>query len=85
MANCICTQYINKHGFGNCAKLDLKNHIFNGKKICYVDLPSKCPDLRRSFTNKGKKLSSKACEYDQERSLRERLGISNSLTGIFLS
>lgn len=82
MVNCICTQHVNKYGFGNCTALNLNKHTFHRKKVCYVDPPSKCPDLKRSFTNKDKRLSAKACEYEQERKVRVRLGIVNSLAGM---
>ena len=81
MSDCSCSSFVNKWGFGNCSKLNLEKHRFHGKRVCYVDPPSNCPDLRGSITNKDKKLSAEACINEEERKVRSRLGISNSLAG----
>ena len=81
MNNCICNQYVNRFGFGNCTNLSLKRHKFYGQNICYVNLPSQCPDLSRSVTDNDKSTSVLACTYEDERKTREHLGIPNSLKG----
>ena len=84
LADCSCTNYINKYGFGNCTVLDLKPHKFHGKKVCYVDPPSNCPDLRGSVTNKGKQLSAIACTFEEEGEVKEPSKTSTSLSGEIL-
>ena len=56
--DCTCTNFINKYGYGNCAKRDGK---FSEKYTCYVYQPSKCRDLVRSETDPEKQVSAKAC------------------------
>ena len=84
LADCSCTNYVNKYGFGNCTILDLKPHKFHGKKVCYVDPPSNCPDLRGSVTNKGKKLSAIACTFKEEGEVKKPSKTSTSLSGEIL-
>ena len=84
LADCSCTNYINKYGFGNCTVLDLKPHKFHGKKVCYVDPPSNCPDLRGSVTNKGKQLSAMACKVNEEREVKDPSKVPTYLSGEIL-
>ena len=84
MKNCTCNEYVNRYGFGNCSKLNIKRHKFYGKNICYVNLPSQCPDLNKSVTDIDKSISVMACTYDDERKTREHLGIPNTLKGNYV-
>ena len=56
---CTCTDYVNKNGVGNCKKGETR---FNNEDVCYVSLPSTCPDLKKSQTDSSKFLSAVACQ-----------------------
>jgi len=55
---CICTKLVNEEGFGNCNKRFLP---LGNRTVCYVSMPSNCPDLFSSETIPGRKLSAQAC------------------------
>ena len=59
LLDCSCIDYINKQGYGNCAKVN--RFKFGGKPACYVNLPSTCSDIKDSSTDPGKKWSAEAC------------------------
>ena len=63
---CTCIEYINKNGVGNCTKSWQENR-FNNQNVCYVALPSSCPDLKNSRTDAGKFLSAVACHGSNRR------------------
>ena len=51
---------INRHGQGNCQ--GNPSNVFRGKKICYVNQPTTCPDAKESRgSNPGEKFSARAC------------------------
>ena len=56
---CTCINFVNKNGVGNCK---MGENRFDNKNVCYVALPSSCPDLKNSRTDAGKFLSAVACE-----------------------
>ena len=59
-AGCTCKDLIDNDGQGNCQ--GNTSYTF-GKKICYVNQPTTCPDARENtWTKPGEKLSAKACE-----------------------
>jgi len=55
---CSCTDYVNKHGFGQCKK---KSSRLDNKVACYVNLPTTCTDKIQSTTDADKWLSHEAC------------------------
>ena len=57
---CTCTDYVNENGVGNCTGEGEKR--FNNEPVCYVSLPSNCPDIKISTTDGGKFLSAMACK-----------------------
>ena len=54
LCGCTCSDYKYK-GYGNCEK------DYNEGKMCYVHLPTTCPDALDSNFVPGKKISWKAC------------------------
>ena len=61
---CKCTTYVNKYGVGNC-EMNEKRFEKN-ENVCYVSLPSSCPDLKKSNTDAGKFLSAVACRTNEK-------------------
>merc|ERR1711962_1671732 len=58
--SCTCKDLINRHGQGNCQ--GNPSNVFRGKKICYVNQPTTCPDAKGSRgSNPGEKFSARAC------------------------
>ena len=51
--------FVNKNGIGNC---QMGEKRFYNRNVCYVSLPSSCPDLKNSSTDAGKFLSAIACQ-----------------------
>ena len=51
---CACKNLVSG-GYGNCRKK------IDGKRLCYVKLPSSCSDLKESASNTGEKWSLEAC------------------------
>jgi len=58
-APCTCIDFVNKNGVGDC---QMGENRFDNKNVCYVALPSSCPDLKNSRTDAGKFLSAFACQ-----------------------
>jgi len=56
---CACIDFVNKNGIGNC---QMGEKRFYNENVCYVSLPSSCPDLKNSSTDAGKFLSAIACQ-----------------------
>ena len=56
---CTCIDHLNKNGIGNCQAGEKR---FQNEIVCYVALPSSCPDLKKSNTDKGKFLSALPCK-----------------------
>ena len=64
---CTCIDYLNKNGIGNCQTGEKR---FPNEVVCYVALPSSCPDLKKSNTDKGKFLSAFPCKnYNKKSSI----------------
>ena len=62
--SCTCIDYLNKNGIGNCQTVEKR---FPNEVVCYVALPSSCPDLKKSNTDKGKFLSALPCKHDNKK------------------
>ena len=58
---CLCKDFINSGGRGNCLT-DSQSNKHNGRKMCYVVQPSGCSDLVDSGANPGEKFSEEACD-----------------------
>ena len=63
---CKCNEFVDANGYGNCLK------EINGTKVCYINQPSSCNDLKYSNSIPEKKISAEACSgnsvcksYDQ--------------------
>ena len=63
--DCTCIDYVNKNGVGNCQGKGEKR--FHNVHVCYVSLPSNCPDLKISKTDANKFLSAVACNTNKKR------------------
>ena len=62
---CTCIDHLNKNGIGNCQAGEKR---FQNEIVCYVALPSSCPDLKKSNTDKGKFLSALPCKNHNKKS-----------------
>ena len=60
VGDCSCSDYKSSSGFGNCEKDVVLNNV--ARKICYVNLPTTCSDVRESETEPGKKFAWEPCE-----------------------
>ena len=63
--DCTCIDHVNKNGIGNCQTGEKR---FENEIVCYVALPSSCPDLKKSNTDKGKFLSALPCKNNKKKS-----------------
>ena len=63
--SCTCIDHLNKNGIGNCRTGEKR---FPNEVVCYVALPSSCPDLKKSNTDKGKFLSAFPCKNHNKKS-----------------
>ena len=63
--SCTCIDHLNKNGIGNCQTGEKR---FPNEVVCYVALPSSCPDLKKSNTDKGKFLSALPCKNHNKKS-----------------
>ena len=59
LPNCECIDFINAFGQGNCQKSNITKSDTN---LCYVRVPSLCPDVKNSSLFFDKQISRKACE-----------------------
>ena len=59
ITNCECINFVNSSGQGNC-----QNSTTNKSedRLCYVRVPSECPDVQNSSLFHDKQISWKACE-----------------------
>ena len=65
IAGCLCKDFVNKGGHGNC-KTTSQSNLHHGRKMCYVIQPSSCGDLVNSGANRGEKFSEEACDIKDE-------------------
>ena len=57
---CECIDFINVFGQGNCQKSNITTR--SDTNLCYVKVPSLCPDVKNSSLFFDKQISRKACE-----------------------
>ena len=57
--NCECTDFVNFFRQGNCQTSNIDK---SDDKLCYVKVPSKCPDVKNSSLFLGKQISKRACD-----------------------
>ena len=59
ITNCECIDFVNSSGQGNCQN---SNTNKSEDKLCYVRIPSECPDVQNSSLFHDKQISWRACE-----------------------
>ena len=61
ISNCECINFVNSYGQGNCKNLNTNK---SEDRLCYVRVPSECPDVRNSSLFHDKQISREACELN---------------------
>ena len=59
ITNCECIDFVNSSGQGNCQN---SNTNKSEGRLCYVRIPSECPDVRNSSLFHDEQISWRACE-----------------------
>ena len=59
IANCECIDFVDSSGQGNCQN---SNTNKSEDRLCYVRVPSECPDVQNSSLFHDKQISWRACE-----------------------
>ena len=74
IANCECIDFVNSYGQGNCQNLNTNK---SEDRLCYVRLPSKCPDIQNSSLFHDKQVSWRACELPSKHIALKSEGTKN--------
>ena len=74
IANCECIDFVNSSGQGNCQN---SNTNKSEDRLCYVRVPSKCPDVRKSSLFHDKQISWRACELHTKHIALKSKGAKN--------
>ena len=74
IANCECIDFVNSSGQGNCQN---SNTNKSEDRLCYVRVPSECPDVRNSSLFHDKQISWRACELHTKHIALKSKGAKN--------